>query len=74
MEQHGMGLDKRKIGLLEGWLSSGVNVALFVLKLWVGAATASIAMVADAWHTLSDTLTSIVVIFGFWLGGKPGDR
>jgi len=30
-------------------------------------------MVADAWHTLSDTLTSVVVIVGFWIMAKPAD-
>jgi cation diffusion facilitator family transporter len=32
------------------------------------------AMVADAWHTLSDTLTSLVVIFGFWISSRPKDQ
>ena len=69
-----MELDKQKIGLLEGALSSGINVGLFALKLWMGVATGSIAMIADAWHTLSDTFTSLVVILGFWIGGKPRDE
>jgi cation diffusion facilitator family transporter len=44
------------------------------LKLWVGRAAGSVAMVADAWHTMSDTLTSLVVIAGFWLAARPTDR
>lgn len=67
------GVDKRKLGLLEGYLSSGVNIALFGAKIWVGLAVGSIAMVADGWHTLSDTMTSIVVIVGIWLGGRSKD-
>jgi cation diffusion facilitator family transporter len=31
-------------------------------------------MTADAWHTLSDTLTSLVVILGFWISGRPKDE
>ncbi len=31
-------------------------------------------MVADAWHTLSDTLTSIVVIVGFFIMARPADK
>jgi cation diffusion facilitator family transporter len=31
-------------------------------------------MMADAWHTLSDTLTSLIVIFGFWIAGRPSDE
>lgn len=66
-------VNKQTLGIFEGALSSIVNVVLFVLKLWIGIATGSIAMIADAWHTLSDTVTSIIVILGFWIGKKPGD-
>ncbi len=31
-------------------------------------------MTADAWHTLSDTLTSVVVILGFWISSRPEDE
>ncbi|HEY9055088.1 MAG TPA: cation diffusion facilitator family transporter [Rectinemataceae bacterium] len=65
---------KRRLGFLEGILSSVVNTVLFGFKVWVGAAAGSVAMMADAWHTLSDTLTSLVVILGFWISGKPGDE
>jgi len=62
------------MGFLEGTLSSVLNTALFGVKIWFGMATGSIAMVADAWHTLSDTATSIVVLVGFWVSGKPEDE
>ncbi len=63
----------RTLGFVEGWLSIGINTALFFLKLWAGLRIASVAMVADAWHTLSDSFTSAVVILGFWLSAKPAD-
>ncbi|MDH7513190.1 MAG: cation diffusion facilitator family transporter [Clostridiales bacterium] len=61
------------LGFVEGWLSIGINTSLFFLKLWAGMRIASVAMVADAWHTLSDSLTSAVVLLGFWLSTKPAD-
>jgi cation diffusion facilitator family transporter len=64
----------KKLGLLEGTLSIVVNVVLFGFKMWAGILTGSIAMMADAWHTLSDSLTSIVIIIGFWISGKPQDH
>jgi len=64
----------RNLGYLEGVLSSIINTILFILKLWVGMMVGSVAMIADAWHTLSDTLTSLVVIIGFWISGRPSDR
>jgi cation diffusion facilitator family transporter len=64
---------RKTLGFTEGWLSIGINTTLFFLKLWAGVRIASVAMVADAWHTLSDSLTSAVVILGFWLSAKPAD-
>lgn len=65
---------KRNLGYLEGILSAILNSILFGFKLWAGMRAGSVAMMADAWHTLSDTLTSLVVILGFWLASKPGDK
>jgi len=69
-----MKIKKEKLGFIEGWLSAIINVFLFGAKLWVGMITGSVAIIADAWHTLSDTLTSGVVIFGFWIAKKPADK
>lgn len=66
--------EKKKLGYLEGYISVFLNFSLFVLKFLVGKKVGSVAMMADAWHTLSDTLTSIVVIIGFWLSAKPADK
>lgn len=67
-------IEKQKLGYLEGWISAILNIGLFGLKLWIGIVVGSVAMVADAWHTLSDTLTSGIVIFGFWVAAKPKDK
>lgn len=64
----------QQLGYIEGWSSVVINTVLFGFKYWVGMACGSVAMIADAWHTLSDTLTSIVVLFGFWISGKPADK
>lgn len=69
-----MNAQKQQLGYLEGWLSSVLNSVLFGFKLWVGLAIGSVAMIADAWHTLSDTMTSAVVLVGFWIAGKPRDK
>ncbi len=69
-----MDKEKRKLGYREGLISSVLNTLLFGMKFWVGTAVGSVAMIADAWHTLSDTLTSLVVILGFWISSKPKDE
>jgi len=68
-----MKLRKENLGYIEGWASAAINTILFVIKLWVGILSHSIAMIADAWHTLSDTLTSVIVLFGFWVSKRPPD-
>jgi cation diffusion facilitator family transporter len=62
------------LGMLEGWISVVLNTLLFGVKFWFGRASSSVSMVADAWHTLSDTLTSVVVIVGFFIMARPADR
>jgi cation diffusion facilitator family transporter len=62
------------VGMLEGWVSILGNFILFVVKLIFGWMINSIALIADAFHTLSDVATSIVVIFGFKVAQKPADK
>lgn len=69
-----MKIKKENLGYIEGWTSAIINTILFAVKLWVGIVSHSIAMIADAWHTLSDTLTSLIVIFGFWVSKQPPDE
>jgi divalent metal cation (Fe/Co/Zn/Cd) transporter len=49
--------ESKKLVYTEGVGSIVLNATLFILKYWVGMSTGSIAIVADAWHTLSDSLT-----------------
>jgi cation diffusion facilitator family transporter len=62
------------LAYLEGWLSIFVNIVLFALKYWAGTVTKSVAILADAWHTLSDSLSSIVVLIGVKTTRKPADK
>jgi cation diffusion facilitator family transporter len=67
-------MDKNKAGYIEGFVSILVNTCLFGLKLWAGIVSGSIALTADAWHTLSDSFSSIIVIFGVKLSSKKPDK
>ncbi len=62
------------IAYLEGWLSIGINILLFALKYWAGVVSGSVAIIADAWHTLSDSITSIIVLIGAKTSEKPPDK
>lgn len=67
-------MDKTKAGYIEGIVSVIVNTILFILKFWAGIVTGSLALTADAWHTLSDSLSSIVVIVATKLSSKKADK
>ena len=65
---------RKSLGYFVAGISIAINLILFVGKYWVGIKFHSIAMEADAWHSLSDTLTSLIVILGFWISAKPPDK
>jgi cation diffusion facilitator family transporter len=67
-------MDKTKAGYTEGIVSVLINTVLFFLKLWAGIVTGSLALTADAWHTLSDSLSSVVVIIAVKLSTKKPDE
>ena len=65
--------NRLKVGKLEGYLSIFSNLLLFIIKLFLGIISQSIALLADAFHTLMDVATSGIVILGFKLSQKPAD-
>ncbi|MCL2806147.1 MAG: cation diffusion facilitator family transporter [Treponema sp.] len=67
-------MNKLKAQITEGVVSVVVNAILFGVKFWAGMITGSIALIADAWHTLSDSLTSILVIFSAKLSSRKPDK
>ncbi|MCS7201393.1 MAG: cation diffusion facilitator family transporter [Dictyoglomus sp.] len=67
-------IGRKEIGYLEGWISIIGNIILFIFKFISGIYLNSISLTADAFHSLSDVLTSIVVILGFKFGEKPADK
>lgn len=65
--------DSKKYNLRAGWFSIIGNVTLSGLKYWAGISTGSLALVADAWHSISDVITSAVVLVGGKISRKPAD-
>lgn len=55
------------------WVSIWANLALFALKLWAGLVSQSVTLIADAWHTLSDSVSSLIVLLGIRISKKPAD-
>lgn len=65
---------KSRYMLAEGGISVVTNIFLFFYKYFVGMSIGSLALMADAWHTLSDCISSIVVIVGGFVSKKPADK
>ncbi|MEM0362056.1 MAG: cation diffusion facilitator family transporter [Sulfolobales archaeon] len=66
--------NRKEAGYKEGVVSVIVNLSLFILKYVLGITYNSVAVIADAIHTLSDALTSGVVVLSFWIAYKPADK
>jgi cation diffusion facilitator family transporter len=65
---------KKRYGFFEGIFSVVVNLLLFAFKLILGIMVRSVALLADAVHSLSDVVTSVLVILGVRLASKPPDK
>ncbi len=64
---------KSRYGYQEGIVGIAANLVLFGLKYWVGIVTGSLALLADAWHTLSDSASSIIVVGSVKLSSRKAD-
>jgi len=51
-----------------------VNTAVWLLRLVFGILTNSLTLIAEAWHSFSDNVTSLIVYVGGRMGSKPPDR
>ncbi|VAW44156.1 Cobalt-zinc-cadmium resistance protein [hydrothermal vent metagenome] len=67
-----MNKDKKvqQIILIEGFY----NIVVLVLKLIVGLATNSLAILGDAIHSLTDVLNNVVIWLVMRVAGKPADE
>lgn len=69
-----MHMTRSKQNYLGGIISIILNLLLFALKYWAGIVSGSLSLMADAWHTLSDSLSSIIMIVGTKLSAKKPDK
>lgn len=64
---------RTKIGVFQGWISVFINSILFIFKFVIGFMIGAVSVIADAVHSLSDVVSSAVVIWGFKQAEKPAD-
>ena len=56
------------------YLGMTVNIALSIIKVAIGLSAASLALIADGIHSLSDIATDVAVLLGLRLGSKEPDQ
>ncbi|MGL1933977.1 MAG: cation diffusion facilitator family transporter [Fibrobacterales bacterium] len=67
-------MNRQQYGILASLVSIIVNLLLFGLKYWAAVVSGSVALMADAWHTLSDSLSSVILFVGMKISGKEPDE
>ncbi|MDZ7373854.1 MAG: cation diffusion facilitator family transporter [candidate division KSB1 bacterium] len=63
-----------RVAATEGWASIVVNVLLSALKILGSLASGSVALLADAFHSLSDVVTSAIIVVAYRLAKLPSDE
>jgi cation diffusion facilitator family transporter len=61
-----------KVGVAK--LSVGSNTFLIIIKLAAGAVTGSVAVIAEAIHSLLDLVAAIIAYFSVRIAGHPADQ
>jgi len=64
---------RTRLGILEGWISTGLSLVLFLIKAITGWISGSISLMADATNNLTDIGSSLVIALGFHWSRKPQD-
>ncbi|HEY5653792.1 MAG TPA: cation diffusion facilitator family transporter [Pontiella sp.] len=66
--------NRTRLGMLAGWTSTLLSALLSAAKFWLGIASGSVSMIADATNNLTDMGSSLVIAFGFQWSRRPRDE
>lgn len=66
--------ERTRYGMLGGATGIGVNALVFVVELIIGMTSHSVAIMADAFHNLTDVASSLITVISFKIAGRPADR
>ncbi|WP_313757130.1 cation diffusion facilitator family transporter [Tissierella sp.] len=67
-------MENYKLGVRASWITVIINIILAIAKIFAGVLGSSNAMIADGVHTLSDILTTFVVLLGLKISSKEADN
>jgi cation diffusion facilitator family transporter len=60
-------------GKMAAVVGIATNLVLFTVKVLLGMFANSVAILADAVNNLSDSASSLILLIGFYLSGRPAD-
>lgn len=66
--------NRTRLGILAGWAGALLSILLAAVKGWLGLASGSVSMIADATNNLTDVGSSLVIALGFQWSRKPRDE
>ncbi len=62
------------VGIIGGAAGFCINLIIFIIEIIVGFASNSVAITADAFHNLTDVLSSGITVASFRFANKPADK
>lgn len=65
---------RNKIGNFASWIGIILNILLVVIKVFAGAISNSISVIADGLNNLMDAVGSVITLIGFKLANKKADK
>ena len=66
-------LVRERYGKMAAVVGIATNLVLFTVKVLLGMFANSVAILADAVNNLSDSASSLILLIGFYLSGRPAD-
>lgn len=60
-----------KYGLVAGWIGIYTTIILFIVKMGLGLISGSISIVANAFHLISHTANSVILVVSFKITARP---
>jgi len=66
--------NRKKYAYLEAWVSIVSNLVLAIIMFIFGLMLNSISLLANAAHTFSDMVSSVIILIGFKLSSLPADK
>lgn len=65
---------RKDVGVFSGIVGIISNLLLFLVKAIAGTVSGSISVLADAVNNLSDGISSLLTVIGFYWAAKPADK